>query len=51
MQRSLRIESFTVGKELRLKQQYFWSAASLADIMRRFKNMDKPMTEFPDSKH
>jgi starch phosphorylase len=39
-----------VGKELRLKQQYFWSAASLADIMRRFKNMDKPFKEFSDCK-
>lgn len=38
----------TVGKELRLKQQYFWTAASLADIIRRFKNLDKPITEFPD---
>lgn len=37
-----------VGKELRLKQQYFWSAASLADIIRRFKNVDKPFTEFSD---
>ncbi|KZT00396.1 glycosyltransferase family 35 protein [Laetiporus sulphureus 93-53] len=36
------------GKELRLKQQYFWTAASLADIMRRFKNMGKPLTELPD---
>ena len=39
---------YIVGKELRLKQQYFWSAASLADIMRRFKNLDKPITEFAD---
>ncbi|KAF8220492.1 phosphorylase-domain-containing protein [Tricholoma matsutake] len=38
----------TFGKELRLKQQYFWTAASLADIIRRFKNLGKPMTEFPD---
>ncbi|KZT65114.1 glycosyltransferase family 35 protein [Daedalea quercina L-15889] len=38
----------TFGKELRLKQQYFWTAASLADIVRRFKNLDKPITEFPD---
>ncbi|EMD35202.1 glycosyltransferase family 35 protein [Gelatoporia subvermispora B] len=38
----------TFGKELRLKQQYFWTAASLADIVRRFKNLDKPLTEFPD---
>ncbi|KAF8885655.1 glycogen phosphorylase [Infundibulicybe gibba] len=37
-----------VGKELRLKQQYFWTAASLADILRRFKNLSKPITEFPD---
>ncbi|KAJ7213287.1 glycosyltransferase family 35 protein [Mycena rebaudengoi] len=36
------------GKELRLKQQYFWTAASLADILRRFKNIGKPITEFPD---
>ena len=39
-----------VGKELRLKQQYFWTAASLADILRRFKNLDKPLVEFPDRK-
>lgn len=38
----------TFGKELRLKQQYFWTAASLADIMRRFKNLGKPISEFPD---
>lgn len=37
-----------VGKELRLKQQYFWTAASLADMMRRFKNLEKPMSEFAD---
>ncbi|TFK97616.1 glycogen phosphorylase [Pterulicium gracile] len=38
----------TFGKELRLKQQYFWTAASLADILRRFKNLGKPIQEFPD---
>ncbi|KAG8215453.1 glycosyltransferase family 35 protein [Butyriboletus roseoflavus] len=38
----------TFGKELRLKQQYFWTAASLADILRRFKNLDKPITELSD---
>ncbi|KAJ7822590.1 hypothetical protein B0H13DRAFT_1472293, partial [Mycena leptocephala] len=26
----------------------FWNAASLADILRRFKNIGKPITEFPD---
>ncbi|KAF9260379.1 glycogen phosphorylase [Marasmius fiardii PR-910] len=36
------------GKELRLKQQYFWTAASLADILRRFKNVGKPISAFPD---
>ncbi|KAH0834128.1 glycogen phosphorylase [Lanmaoa asiatica] len=38
----------TSGKELRLKQQYFWTAASLADILRRFKNLGKPIKEFSD---
>ncbi|EIM84344.1 glycosyltransferase family 35 protein [Stereum hirsutum FP-91666 SS1] len=38
----------TFGKELRLKQQYFWTAASLADMMRRFKHLDKPITEFAE---
>ncbi|KII90237.1 glycosyltransferase family 35 protein [Plicaturopsis crispa FD-325 SS-3] len=38
----------TFGKELRLKQQYFWTAASLADIIRRYKNIGKPLSEFPD---
>ncbi|KAF7290501.1 Alpha-1,4 glucan phosphorylase [Mycena kentingensis (nom. inval.)] len=36
------------GKELRLKQQAFWTCASLADIMRRFKNIGKPIDELPD---
>jgi len=41
-------DNHSVGKELRLKQQYFWTAASLADILRRFKNLDKPFTELPE---
>ncbi|KAJ7769331.1 glycogen phosphorylase [Mycena metata] len=41
-------DSTGFGKELRLKQQYFWTAASLADILRRFKNIGKPIQEFPD---
>jgi len=36
------------GKELRLKQQYFWVAASLYDIVRRFKKTKRPWREFPD---
>ncbi|KKZ66789.1 starch phosphorylase [[Emmonsia] crescens] len=36
------------GKELRLKQQYFWCAASLYDIVRRFKKTKRTWSEFPD---
>ncbi|KAH8172828.1 carbohydrate phosphorylase domain-containing protein [Sarocladium implicatum] len=36
------------GKELRLKQQYFWVAASLYDIVRRFKKTKRPWKEFSD---
>lgn len=36
------------GKELRLKQQYFWCAASLFDIVRRFKKTKRAWFEFPD---
>jgi glucan phosphorylase len=37
---------YLAGKSLRLQQQYFWCAASLSDIMRRFKNTGQPITEF-----
>src|ERR1700761_9404578 len=36
------------GKELRLKQQYFWCAASLYDIVRRFKKTKRAWNEFTD---
>lgn len=41
-------DNFNEGKELRLKQQYFWCAASLHDIVRRFKKTQRPWSEFPD---
>lgn len=39
-------DNFYQGKELRLKQQYFWVAASLHDIVRRFLKANKPWEEF-----
>ncbi len=41
-------DSLDRGKELRLKQQYFWVAASLYDIVRRFKKSKRAWKEFPD---
>lgn len=39
--------SHWAGKELRLKQQAFWTAASLSDIIRRWKKIGVPWSEFP----
>ncbi|KAI5842851.1 glycosyl transferase [Tricharina praecox] len=41
-------DNIDAGKELRLKQQYFWVAASLHDIIRRFKKTHRPWSEFTD---
>ncbi|QPG75074.1 Non-essential glycogen phosphorylase [Brettanomyces nanus] len=41
-------DNFYQGKELRLKQQFFWVAASLHDIVRRFMKTKKKWSEFPD---
>jgi starch phosphorylase len=40
-------DSTSVGKALRLKQEYFFVAASLADIVRRFRATHDDFTKFP----
>ena len=37
------------GKELRLKQQYFFVAATLRDIIRRYKKQNQSFADFPNS--
>lgn len=41
-------DNHQVGKELRLKQQYFFVCATLQDIIRRFKKSGREFTEFPN---
>lgn len=36
------------GKELRLKQEYFFSSAAIADILRRFKSENKDLKKLPE---
>lgn len=42
-------DNFYSGRELRLKQQYFWCCASLHDIVRRFKKSCNDFRKFPDN--
>lgn len=35
------------GKELRLKQQYFFVSATLQDVLRRFKKRPRPLSDLP----
>jgi len=41
-------DSSRQGRELRLKQEYFMVAASLSDIVRRYRKDHKGYTQFPD---
>jgi starch phosphorylase len=41
-------DELSAGKELRLKQQYFLVAATLQDILRRFKKLHRPWSDLPD---
>lgn len=38
-------DSTEAGKELRLKQQFFFVSATLQDILRRYKKVDRPLTD------
>lgn len=41
-------DNVSQGRELRLKQEYFFTAASIADIIRRFKMENSDFKIFPD---
>ncbi|HNX68972.1 MAG TPA: glycogen/starch/alpha-glucan phosphorylase [Candidatus Omnitrophota bacterium] len=41
-------DATSMGRELRLKQEYFFTAASIADIIRRFKEDNAVLKSFPD---
>ena len=41
-------DSTQVGRELRLKQQYFFVSASMQDIVRRFLQRHEPFERFPE---
>lgn len=41
-------DQYEAGKELRLKQQYFFVSATLKDIIRRYRKYHQDYKEFPD---
>lgn len=40
-------DATSMGRELRLKQEYFFTAASIADLIRRFKEENSLLKDFP----
>ncbi|MFH1645444.1 MAG: glycogen/starch/alpha-glucan phosphorylase, partial [Candidatus Omnitrophota bacterium] len=41
-------DSVSQGRELRLKQEYFFTAAAISDILRRYKSENSDLTKLPD---